>query len=135
MTAQTGKYFEFFNRNDIIEQNASGEMPVKKSNRAYIIKKKYQGQPVCLDPTTHPKENETGIHFTGGDRSVWISSYEPVIVQGLLKHKYFKIEQLVLMKIGREECVVGVVGKFPVGALQIGKRRPSDKHELIVSSR
>ncbi|MBI1729611.1 hypothetical protein HY229_03025 [Candidatus Acetothermia bacterium] len=110
-------------------------MTEKKRQSGYIIRKKYEGQPVCLDPTVQAKENETGIHFTGGDRSAWISSYEPVVVEGLLQHKYFKIEQLVTLKIGREECVVGVVGKLPIGALQIGRRRPSDRHDLIVNLR
>lgn len=119
----------------MIKATAGGEMTEKKRQSGYIIRKKYEGQPVCLDPTVQAKENETGIHFTGGDRSAWISSYEPVVVEGLLQHKYFKIEQLVTLKIGREECVVGVVGKLPIGALQIGRRRPSDRHDLIVNLR
>jgi len=110
-------------------------MSVKKRSGTYQIKKKYQGQPICLDPTTHPKENETGIHFTGGDRHAWISSYEPPVVAGLLQLKHFKVEQLVTMMIDGSECVVGVVGRVPIGALRIGKPRDSARHELIVGRR
>ncbi len=104
---------------------------MKKALNSYKIRRKYQGQPVCLDPTIHPKENETGIHFTGGDRHAWISSYEPAIVSGLLQHKRFKLEHLVTLEIDGRECVVGVVGRIPIGALRIGRPRDSDRHELI----
>lgn len=108
---------------------------MKKRSGTYTIKRKYQGQPICLDPTIQPKENETGIHFTGGDRHAWVSSYEPAVVAGLLQHKQFKVEQLVTMMIGRCEYVVGVVGRVPIAALRIGQPRKSSRHELIISRR
>ncbi len=110
-------------------------MVVKKISSTYTIKRKYQGQPICLDPTTHPKENETGIHFTGGDRHAWVSSYEPAVVEGLLQHRHFRVEQLITMQIDGSECVVGVVGRVPIGALRIGQPRDTDRHEFIVSRR
>ncbi|OGF52869.1 MAG: hypothetical protein A2Z21_04210 [Candidatus Fraserbacteria bacterium RBG_16_55_9] len=108
---------------------------MKKQSSTYTIKRKYKGQPICLDPTIPPKENETGIHFMGRDRHAWISSYEPAIVANLLQHKHFKVEQLVTMVVNGCECVVGVVGRVPIGALRIGQPRDSDRHELIVSRR
>lgn len=107
---------------------------VKQVNE-YVIKKKYEGQPVCSDPTVHPKENETGIHFTGGDRLAWISSYEPSVVEGLLHHKHFRLEELITMEIDGSECVVGLVGRVPIGTLRIGRRRNSDRHDQVVRSR
>ena len=101
----------------------------------YEVKRRYDGQPVCADPTADPKENETGIHFTGGDRLAWVSSYEPAVIEGLLKHKHFRLNEVITLHIKGQECVVGVTGRIPIGALRIGRRRSSDRHGLIVSSR
>ena len=114
---------------------ASGESSVKKQTYEYIVKNKYEGQPICSDPAAQPKENETGIHFSVGERTAWISTYEPAVVEGLLEHANFKVEKVILLKIKRKECVIGVVGRIPVGSLKIGKRRPTDRHDLIVSNR
>lgn len=108
---------------------------MKQQNSEYAIKKKYEGQPICADPSTITKENETGIHFSTGERYAWVSSYEPAIVEGLLQHKHFKIEELITMKVDSCECVVGVVGRVPIGSLKIGKKRATDKHGEIVSNR
>ena len=108
---------------------------MKKSSSVYSIKRKYKGQPICFDPTIPPKENETGIHFMGSDRHAWVSSYEPAVVSCLLQLKHFKVDQLVTMMIDGSECVVGVVGRVPIGSLRIGQPRKSDRHELIVSRR
>lgn len=104
-----------------------------KRNNEYGIEKKYQGQPICADPTASPKENETGIHFTGGDRLAWISSYEPSVIEGLLKHKHFRLEHLITREIQQCECVVGIIGRVPIGTLRIGRRRDSDRHSSIVA--
>lgn len=109
-----------------------GERALKKLQNAYHIKRKYEGQPIKADPTAHPKENETAIHFTGRDRRAWVSSYEPVVVERLLRYKHFQLEELVTMEIDGQECVVGVIGRVPIGSLRIGRRRPTDRHELIV---
>lgn len=101
----------------------------------YKTRKRYGGEPICADPTADPRENETALHFTAGDRRLWISSYEPTVVAGLLAHPDFQIEHLVFMKANGRECVVGVVGKLPVGALSLGRARKSDSHELVVSIR
>lgn len=98
----------------------------------YKTRKRYRGEPICADPTADPHENETALHFTTGDRRLWISSYEPTVVAGLLAHPNFQIGHLVLMKANGRECVVGVVGKLPVGALSLGRARKSDSHELVV---
>jgi hypothetical protein len=107
----------------------------RTASRPYIykIKRKYEGQPVRPDPTAHLKENETAIHFTGRDRQAWVSSYEPAVVEKLLKYKHFKLEQLITMEVEGQECVVGVIGRVPIGAIRLGRRRRSDRHELIVS--
>lgn len=101
----------------------------------YKTRKRYRGEPICADPTVDPRENETALHFTAGDRRLWISSYEPTVVSGLLAHPDFQVEHVIFMQANGRECVVGVVGKLPVGALSIGRARKSDSHELIVSSR
>jgi hypothetical protein len=98
----------------------------------YTTRKRYRGEPICADPTADPHENETALHFTAGDRRLWISSYEPAVVAGLLARSDFQIGHLVLTKANGRECVVGVVGKLPVGALSLGRTRRSDSHELIV---
>lgn len=108
---------------------------MKQETNEYVIKKKYEGQPICADPSTNPKENETGIHFSTGERSAWVSSYEPTVVEGLLQHNHFKIEELITVIIGKSECVVGVVGRLPIGSLNIGKKRSSDRHDLIVNNK
>lgn len=101
----------------------------------YKTRKRYRGEPICADPTADPRENETALHFTAGDRRLWISSYEPVIVAGLLARPDFQVGHLVFMKANGRECVVGVVGKLPVGALSLGRARKSDSHELVVQSK
>jgi hypothetical protein len=98
----------------------------------YKTKKRYQGEPIRTDPSCDPKENETAIHFSAGDRTAWISSYEESVVAGLLAHPDFKIEELVLMRLERQDSVVGVVGRIPLAALRIGRSRGTSLHELIV---
>jgi hypothetical protein len=98
----------------------------------YKTRRRYRDEPICADPTADSKENETALHFSAGDRYLWISSYEPAIVSRLLGHPDFRIGHLVLMNTNGRECVVGVVGKLPIGALSIGQRRASDSHELII---
>lgn len=103
-----------------------------RSPPPYEVKRRYDGQPICADPTADPKENETGIHFTGGDRLAWVSSYEPAVVESLLNHKHFRLSELVTLTVNGQECVVGVMGRIPIGALRIGRRRASDRHDLVV---
>lgn len=101
----------------------------------YKTRKRYRGEPICADPTADPRENETALHFTAGDRRLWISSYEPAVVSGLLAHPDFQVGHLVVMEADGRECVVGVVGKLPIGALSLGRARQSDSHELIVQGK
>ena len=98
----------------------------------YKTRRRYQGEPICADPTADPRENETALHFTAGDRRLWVSSYEPTVVSGLLAHPDFQIGHLVFMQVNGRECVVGVVGRLPVGALSLGRARKSDSHEFII---
>jgi hypothetical protein len=98
----------------------------------YKTKRKYQGEPIRTDPTCDPKENETALHFSGGDRYAWVSSYEESVVTGLLAHPDFKILELVLMRIERKDSVVGVVGRIPIAALRIGNSRGSNEHALVI---
>lgn len=100
----------------------------------YKTRKRYRGEPICTDPTADPRENETALHFTSGDRRLWISSYEPTVIAGLLAHPDFQIEHLIFMQANGRESVVGVIGKLPVGALSIGRTRQSDSHELIIKT-
>lgn len=97
----------------------------------YKTRKRYRGEPICLDSTVTPRENETAFHFSALDRRLWISSYEPAIVTGLLGLKEFKVDQLIFMRIDGQDCVVGVIGRLPIGALAIGRARTSDGHALI----
>ena len=100
--------------------------------RVYKTKRRYNGEPVRPDPTVDPTENETGIYFTSADSNAWVSSYEPVVVERLLHHPNFKIEQLITMQIEKQECVVGVIGRLPIGAVRLGRVTAKDNHELIV---
>ena len=109
-------------------------MHTVKSSGGYKIARKYQGQPIRLDPTADPKENETALHFSGGDRLAWVSSYEPAVIAGLLHHKHFRLEQLITMRIDGCDAVVGLIGRLPIGTLRIGRRRASDRHDLIVTT-
>lgn len=98
----------------------------------YKTKRRYKGEPVRPDPTVDPTENETGIYFTSADRSAWVSSYEPLIVERLLHHPNFKVEQLITMQIEKQECIVGVIGRLPIGAVRLGRATTKDNHELVV---
>ncbi len=98
----------------------------------YRTKARYDGEPIRLDPTANPKENETGIHFTAGDQLAWINSYEPTVVDGLLQHRHFRVHEVVTLEIDGRACVVGVSGRIPIGSLRIGRRRASDRHDLVV---
>jgi len=98
----------------------------------YKTKRRYKGEPVRPDPTVDPTENETGIYFTSADCHARISSYEPVIVERLLHHPNFKIEQLITMQIEKQECVVGVIGRLPIGAVRLRPAASTNNHELVV---
>ncbi|MCS6903497.1 MAG: hypothetical protein NZO41_04400, partial [Candidatus Bipolaricaulota bacterium] len=97
----------------------------------YKTRKRYRGEPICADPTVDPRENETALYFSMTDRRLWVSSYEPTIIAGLLAHRDFKIEQLIFMRIDGKDSVVGVIGRLPVGVLSIGRARVSNEHDLI----
>jgi hypothetical protein len=100
----------------------------------YKTRKRYRSEPICADPTVDPRENETALYFSMTDRRLWVSSYEPAIIEGLLAHRDFKIEQLILMRIDGKDSVVGVIGRLPIGALSIGRARTSDGHDLVFRS-
>lgn len=97
----------------------------------YKTRKRYRSEPICADPTVDPRENETAFYFSMTDRRLWVSSYEPAIIRGLLVHRDFKIEQLILMRIDGKDSVVGVIGRLPIGALSIGRARASAGHDLV----
>lgn len=114
-----------------MKEAAAVRISTSRYSLEYKTRKRYRGEPICADPTVDPRENETALYFSTTDRRLWISSYEPAIIEGLLAHRDFKIEQLIFMRIDGKDSVVGVIGRLPIGALSIGRARASNGHDLV----
>jgi len=99
------------------------------------------------DPNRKPHEKESAFHLEGDGTHFTVTSFKRVIYAKLLRRPEFEITHInVLDDNGREDTrdsvaevaadptlvVIGVVGRLPVGAMNIGEARNSNSQADIV---
>ena len=98
------------------------------------------------DPYRAPHEKETALHLEGDATHFLVTSFKRVVYSKLLRRPEFEVIHFVILDNGRERTassldevaadstltVIGVVGRLPVGAVNIGTPRASDSHADLV---
>lgn len=99
------------------------------------------------DPTREPHEKETAFHLNGDEAHFSVTSFKRVVFAKMLKRPEFNVKYLhVLDGDGQERTVdslneaaadpsltiIGVVGRLPVGSMNIGTARSSNSHADLV---
>ncbi|MFC7059079.1 hypothetical protein [Halovenus salina] len=98
------------------------------------------------DPRREPHEKETGLHVEGEGTHFSVTSFKKVVYAKLLQRDEFNITHLhVLDDDGREhtvDCIekaaeqsltiIGVTGRLPVAAVNIGTPRNDNSHADLV---
>lgn len=99
------------------------------------------------DPYREPHEKETAFHVEGDGTHFTVTSFKKVVYAKFLQRPEFSVKHIhVLDADGRESTVnslskiaddhsltvIGVVGRLPVGAMNIGKPRNTNSHASIV---
>lgn len=98
------------------------------------------------DPRREPHEKETSLHLEGDGTHLSVISFKKVVYTKLVQRPEFSVKHLhVLDDNGREHTVdsldeaaersltiIGVTGRLPVGAVNIGIPRNSNSHADIV---
>lgn len=99
------------------------------------------------DPCRTPHEKETALHVEGDGTQFSVTSFKKVVYAKLLRRPEFSVKRLhVLNDAGAERTVnsleeaaanpslivIGVVGRLPVGAVNIGTARNSNSHADLV---
>lgn len=98
------------------------------------------------DPRREPHEKETGLHVEGDGTHFSVTSLKKVVYTKLLQRPEFSVTHLhVLDDYGQERTVdsldeaaeqsltvIGVTGRLPVGAVNIGTPRNSNSHADLV---
>lgn len=103
-------------------------------------------QQFAEDPYREPHEKETAFHLEGNASHFSVTSFKKVFYGKLLQRPEFCVKRLHVLDDGRERTmysldeaaadpsltVIGVVGRLPVGAMNIGVPRNSNSHAEIV---
>mgnify|MGYP000580873273 CR=1 FL=1 len=99
------------------------------------------------DPHREPHEKETGLHLEGDGTHFSVTSFKKVVYKKLLRRPEFSVKRLHVLDDDERErtmdcldkaaanpslTVIGVVGRIPVGAVNIGTPRDSNSHAEIV---
>lgn len=99
------------------------------------------------DPRREPQEKETSLHVDGDGTHFAVTSFKKVVYTKLLRHPEFSVKRLhVLDNEGTEQTVaspdeaaadpsltvIGVTGRLPVGAVNIGTPRNRNSHADLV---
>lgn len=99
------------------------------------------------DPRREPYEKETALHIEGDGSHFSVTSFKKVVYAKLLRRPEFSVKRLhVISADGRETSVdsigeaaadpsltiIGVVGRLPVGAVNIGTPRNTSSHADLV---
>lgn len=104
------------------------------------------GRHFSEDPNREPHEKETALHLEGDDSHFTVTSFKRVVVAKLLRRPEFDVKYIhILDSEGREFTVeslaeaansslqiIGVVGRLPVGSVNIGKPRNGNSHAELV---
>jgi len=98
------------------------------------------------DPRREPHEKETAVTLDGDRNQAKVRSFKRSVFEKLLQRSEFELESLHVIDDDNQEHVVdtidealnqslpiiGVVGKIPVGSINIGTPRNSNSHADIV---
>ena len=98
------------------------------------------------DPHREPHEKETSLHVEGDGTQMEVRSFKRGVFEKLLHRPEFEVKSLYVLDDENREHVVdtvdeavnqslpiiGVVGKIPVGSINIGTPRNSNSHADIV---
>lgn len=104
----------------------------------------YQGQIIGKDEALPAESRETSINFAEGDEYFIINTHTQAVMEGLLSCPKFEVISIELALIKgtrehrnskREEKVVGVKGRMPIGMLSIKKSRADNEIFRVVSPR
>ena len=98
------------------------------------------------DPAREPHEKETAFHLEGDGIYFSVTSFKKVVYAKLLHRPEFSVTRIHVLDDGQERTVdsldevaadpsltiIGVIGRLPVGAMNIGTPRNSNSHASIV---
>ena len=97
------------------------------------------------DPRREPHEKETTLSLDGDESHFEVTSFRRVVFSKLLQRPTFDVTRLHVLdadgqadtadrldKVGESATVIGVTGRLPVGAVNIGTPRNSNSHADIV---
>jgi len=99
------------------------------------------------DPAREPHEKETAFHLEGDGTYFSVTSFKKVIFAKLLERPEFEVKHLHVRDADGQNrtvdtldeatadptlTIIGVVGRLPVGALNIGTPRNSNSHADLV---
>lgn len=98
----------------------------REKNKKELIKQ------VIGDSRRVPYEKETIFRFNREEKKVYINSFDPTVVKGLLRHKYFEVESY---NRNEKDRIIGISGNMPRGILKVKKEpRKRDYPSTIISS-
>lgn len=99
------------------------------------------------DPRREPHEKETAFHLEGDGSHFSVTSFKKVVFAKLLRRPEFSVKHLRVLDADGQEgtvnsldeaaadpslTIIGVVGRLPVGAMNIGAPRNSNSHADLV---
>lgn len=99
------------------------------------------------DPTREPHEKETAFHLKGDGTHFSVTSFKKVVFGKLLERPEFEVKHLHVRDADGQNrtvgslddaaadptlTIIGVVGRLPVGAMNIGTPRNSNSHADLV---
>lgn len=122
-------------------------MPIEDDTPAEYTTVRSLREQSTEDPCREPHEKETAFHVGGDEEHFSVTSFKKVVYVKLLQRPEFNVQLLhVLTTDGQygtvpsiEEAaadpslsIIGVVGKLPVGAMNIGTPRNDNTHASLV---
>lgn len=98
------------------------------------------------DPHREPHEKETGLHVEDDGTHFSVTSFNKVVYAKLLRRPEFGVDNLhdlnddkrentvdcLNKAVERSLTIIGVTGRLPVGAVNIGSPRNSNSHANLV---
>lgn len=95
----------------------------------------YHGQKISADSELEACEKETALNFSeepDKEGQIWvtINTHSPTMMRNLLRCKFF--ETFAVEQKGKTKAVIGLTGRFPLGALSITRPRKDSSLSKIV---
>jgi hypothetical protein len=91
----------------------------------------YSGEPVINDPGLSYIERETSLQFADRSQTVQFSTHSAAMIRALLACPFVRVESVEVLL--PKECVVGLSGSFPIGALTIALPRQDNRPSRVVA--